>query len=471
MKIKNFNLNSKEVLMLFFRHLSNRLVIGSLTVVVFFCLSMTRVVAKDITIQVWSGGTNVNDAYRIDAITMAADILEKEAAIKGETLNITVDGKYDFDGWGGFKQAVTLAAEAKKAPHIVVTGHGDIAPWSQSGLIRPIENYVDFDSWPLNDLFENLVEISSFEGTIYGVPQDAESRPFFAWIPYLKKIGYSNSDIRAMPEKIRKGQYTLYDVLDDAKKIQDAGLVKPGYGWYPRVSKGGDYWQFYQSFGGKMMDSKSGKLLFDRNAMKKFYAFFAKAVEMGVTRKNHIGTPWDQWYSEVASGKAGLWHGGTWHYARYTGKEGLKGFFDKIMFSLIPAGDKNGRANTITHPLVYLVTNRGSEADAEIAAQLISIASEPRINTLHAIKSAHLGIAKSQMSVPLYSNDRWASEATQRLLPYASAQPNHTGFAPYFDAMWKGLQAAWTGQKSPESAVSDVEAELRANLGSDIIIR
>ena len=82
---------------------------------------------------------------------------------------------------------------------------------------------------------------------------------------------------------------------------------------------------------------------------------------MGVTRKNHIGTPWDQWYSEVASGKAGLWHGGTWHYARYTGKEGLKGFFDKIMFSLIPAGDNNGRANTITHPLVYLVTNRGSE--------------------------------------------------------------------------------------------------------------
>jgi inositol-phosphate transport system substrate-binding protein len=82
-----------------------------------------------------------------------------------------------------------------------------------------------------------------------------------------------------------------------------------------------------------------------------------------------------------------------------------------------------------------------------------------------------LGIAKSQQSVPLYSNDRWASEATQRLLPYANAQPNHTGFAPYFDAMWKGLQAAWTGQKSPESAVSDVEAELRANLGSDIIIR
>ena len=450
---------------------SKRFALGIIGVGVSFGLSLSPVMAKDITIQVWAGGSNVNDSYRVDAIAMAADILEKEAAILGEDLNITVETKYDFDGWGGFKQAVTLAAEANKAPHIVVTGHEDIAPWSQSGLIRPIENYVDFDTWPLSDLFENLVEIASYEGTIYGVPQDAESRPFFAWIPHLKAIGYSKADIRALPGKILSGNYTLYDVLDDAKKIQDAGLVKPGYGFYPRVSKGGDYWQFYLSFGGEMSDSKSGKLVFDRSAMKNFYTFFAKAVEMGVTRKNHIGTPWDQWYSEVASGKAGLWHGGTWHYSRYTGKEGLKDFFGNIVFGLIPAGDKNGRANTITHPLVYLVTNRGSEDDAQIAAQLVAIASEPRINTLHAIKSAHLGITKSQQNVPLYANNRWASEATKLLLPHASAMPNNTNFSPYFDAMWKGLEASWTGQKSPEKAVADVEAELRANLGNDIIIR
>ena len=175
-------------------------------------MSLNPSFARDITIQVWAGGSNVNDAYRVDAIVMAADILEKEAVIRGENLNITVETKYDFDGWGGFKQAVTLAAEAKKAPHIVVTGHGDIAPWSQSGLIRPIENYVDFDSWPLSDLFENLVEISSYEGVIYGVPQDAESRPFFAWIPHLKAIGYSDSDIRALPGKVQRKELSLIHI-------------------------------------------------------------------------------------------------------------------------------------------------------------------------------------------------------------------------------------------------------------------
>ena len=457
--------------MLLFKLYSKRVALSIIGFGMTLGLSLSPVIAKDITIQVWAGGSNVNDSYRVDAISMAADIMEKEAAILGEDLNIIVETKYDFDDWGGFKQAVTLAAEANKAPHIVVTGHEDIGPWSQSGLIRPIENYVDFDTWPLNDLFENLVGMASYDGTIYGVPQDAESRPFFAWIPHLKAIGYSKSDIRALPSNIESGKYTLFDVLNDAKKIQDAGLVKPGYGFYPRVSKGGDYWQFYLSFGGEMMDAKSGKLVFDRSAMKKFYGFFAKAVEMGVTRKNHIGTPWDQWYSEVASGKAGLWHGGTWHYARYTGKEGLKDFFGNIAFGLIPAGDKDGKANTITHPLVYLVTNRGSEDDAQIAAQLIAIASEPRINTLHAIKSAHLGITKSQVGVPLYANDRWATEATERLLPFASGQPNHIGFSTYFDAMWNGLEASWTGQKTPEKAVADAETELRANLGNEIIIR
>lgn len=426
--------------------------------------------AADMTITVWAGGSNASDVYRVDAIEMAADILAREAEIRGESINVTVDKKL-YDGWDDFKQAVTLAAESGNAPHIVVTGHEDIAPWANAGIIRKIEDLIDMDAWPVNDIFPNLIEISSYEGAVYGLPQDAESRPFFAWIPHMKAIGYSDADIAALPERVAGGEYTLYDVLEDAKKMQDQGVVAPGYGFYPRVSNGPDYWQFYQSFGGEMQDAASGKLIYDQGAMTRFYKFFADAVAMGVTRKNHVGTPWDQWYAEVASGKAGLWHGGTWHYARYTGKEGLTDFFDKIQFTLIPAGDAGGRPNTITHPLVYLVTNRGTDDDAFIAAELVKIASEPRINTLHAIKSAHLGIAKSQTSIELYSNDRWASEATERLLPSANAMPNNTDFGVYWTAMWKGLESAWTGQKSPEQAAADAAAELRNALGDRIVMR
>ncbi|MEM7737719.1 MAG: extracellular solute-binding protein [Deinococcota bacterium] len=425
---------------------------------------------QEVTIEVWAGGSNDNDHYRVDAIEMAADILEREMSIMGQEIDITVTGQL-YSGWDEFKQAFTLAAEAGEAPHIVVTSHADIAPWAQAGYIRPVEDYLDLGSWPLNNVYDNLWPISSFDGTVYAVPQDAESRPFFFWIPHMRAIGYSDADIAALPDAVLNGEYTLQNVLEDAKKMQDAGLVAEGMGFYPRVSNGPDYWQFYQSFGGDMFDEETGKLIFDAEVMTNFFQFFADAVDMGVTRKNHIGTEWDQWYAEVASGQAGLWHGGTWHYARYTGREGLDDFFGNVQFTLIPAGNEMGRANTITHPLVYLISNRGSEDDAFIAAELIKIATEPRINSLHAIKSAHLAIARAQSEVELYANDQWAASATDRLLPHANAMPNSVDFGTYWDAMWSNLEAAWTGTKTVEQAVADAQAEVEAALGDGVIIR
>ena len=442
----------------------------AIVITAILALASANVWAKDVTITVWAGGTGPNDVYRLDAIEIAAGLLSREAAIQGKPLTIKVEKKA-YPGWDDFKQAVTLSAQAGTAPDIVATGHEDIAPWSQSGLIVPIENFIDLDSWPVNDIYENLMQIASYGGVLYGLPEDAESRPFFFWKPHMKAIGYSDADIDALPAKIAAGNYTLANVLEDAKKMQDKGVVKPGYGFYPRPSNGPDYWQFYRSFGGEMDDPKSGKLVFDRAAMTRFYQFFVDAVAAGVTRKNFIGTPFDQWFAEVAGGKAGIWQGGTWHYARYVGQEGLKNFFDTVQFSLVPAGDKNGKPNTLTHPVVYLLTKHDDKDKMEIAAQLVEIASEPRINALHAIKSAHLAISKQELNIPFYSNDRWAREATQRLLPHANAMPNNSNFGVYWDVMWKGLEGSWTGQKTVEQAISEDETALKSSLGDKIIIR
>ncbi|MBX5148892.1 extracellular solute-binding protein [Rhizobium lentis] len=423
--------------------------------------------AKDVTITVWAGGTGPNDVYRLDAIDIAAQQLERQAALKGEELKIKVEKKA-YSGWDDFKQALTLAAEAKTAPNIVASGHEDIAPWSQAGLIVPIEDYVDLDAWPLNGIYENLLQIASYNGAVYGIPQDAESRPMFFWKPHMKAIGYSDADLDALPQNVQGGKYTMKNLLEDAKKMQDKGVVQPGYGFYPRPSNGPDYWQFYTSFGGTM--EEGGKLVFDKAAMQRTYQFFADAVKAGVTKKNHIGMPGDQWWKEVATGKAGIWDGGTWHYARLVNQEGLKDFFGNVIFTLIPAGE-GGKANTLTHPLVYLLTAGHDKEETDIAAQLITIASEPRINALHAVKSAHLGISEAESEVDFYSADRWTREATERLLPHANAMPNNSDFGKYWNIMWKNLEASWTGAKTVDAAIGDAESELKGTLGDKIVIR
>ena len=109
--------------------------LAALATTALISLGSAAVLAEDVTIQVWvGGGTGDENSYRLGAIEIAADILEREAAVGGDDLDITIDGRF-FDDWSAFKQAVTLGAEAGTAPHIVVSGHEDIAPWAQSGLI------------------------------------------------------------------------------------------------------------------------------------------------------------------------------------------------------------------------------------------------------------------------------------------------------------------------------------------------
>ncbi|MEO2038233.1 MAG: ABC transporter substrate-binding protein, partial [Martelella sp.] len=208
-----------------------------------------------------------------------------------------------------------------------------------------------------------------------------------------------------------------------------------------------------------------------KQAITDMYQFFVDAVEMGVTPKTYLGGEWDSWHTNVATGKYGAWHGGTWHKLQWENQYGLEDFFDTVSFSLIPAGNENGRANTITHPLVYLISTQGTDDDAAISAELVAVASEPRINALHAVQSGHLAIGEAETTIPFYANDRWASEATEKLLPYANSIPNNADFGIYWEAMFKGLESAWAGTTSVEDAVNQAQATVENGLGDQIIIR
>lgn len=87
---------------------------------------------------------------------------------------------------------------------------------------------------------------------------------------------------------------------------------------------------------------------------------------------------------------------------RYTTKAGNNDFFGTIQFALIQGGGANGAANTITRPLGYVLSQQSDDDAIAIAAELVEIGPGPRINALHAIKSAHLGNTNSETTVDLY---------------------------------------------------------------------
>jgi inositol-phosphate transport system substrate-binding protein len=49
--------------------------------------------------------------------------------------------------------------------------------------------------------------------------------------------------------------------------------------------------------------------------------------------------------------------------------------------------------------------------------------------------------------------------------------PNDAKLGTYWDIMWNGLLAAWTGDKSPEAAARDAATEAKSRLGDAIVVR
>lgn len=436
--------------------------------IIFFASSFAY--ARDVEIGFWTKNDPVD--YRNGSIEIAIMLLNEELKIEGSDVRVVANIRSWEGGkaWGALKQAYSLAMEAGKGPAIVLSGHEDIAVWGKSGLIQPVDDLLDLDSWPMNNVIEALWIPMTWNGRVWALPQDAESRPLYWWNKHLAKIGYSESDLESLSGKITSGTYTLDDVLKDAKKMQDQGVVQKGFGFYPRPKKGGDYWQFYKAFGGELQDSATGKLVLDKQALLAYYQFFYDAVfEYGVTSKNHIGTSWSNWHAAVTSGKAGIWHGGTWQQSEWVGMMGLDSFDENIGFGLIPAGKKGFKAVTLTHPLAYMISRNNDEV-SELAARVIAIATEPMINSLHAIKSSHLGVTKAQITQEFYKNNQWLAD-TSYLLEKAFSLPNNASFGQYDGIVWNALTAVWSGRSTPQEGVAMVVEELKATMGGKVIIK
>jgi inositol-phosphate transport system substrate-binding protein len=425
----------------------------------------------NITITVWVQANQVEE-YRAKNIVTAAERLNKE--LGGKT-TVTVEPTVDNSGWADYKKKVLLAFEGKTAPDIVLSGHEDVAPWSENGYIIPLDDLIQKYSATYDNIIPTLWKSTEYKGKRWAIPQDTEARPMFWSKPALQKLGWSQADIDALPEKIKNGEFTLYDLLDVAKQEQDKGIVPQGDGFWTRWGQGNDWYEFYYSFGGQIQDPATGKLVMVKDAWQKYYQYFYDVFNTyAVCRKDAIGASTSkQVYPGVTSGNVGWYFGGVWQWADWAtnyvaDKGGEQYLFDTLGYGLIPASTKGGKPTTVTHPLVYMVSAQSKYP--EIAFRLITLASADDLNTLHALSSTHLGISKTQANYPPYAEAKFLQSVTY-MLDYTNFIPNHAKFSVYDNITWKALTAVASGEMKPDQAVKLVEDELKAQMPDDVIFK
>jgi inositol-phosphate transport system substrate-binding protein len=420
----------------------------------------------EVELTVWAQANEV-ERWRVDGPIQAAELVTE--------YKLKVTGVRDDAGWADYKKKFTLAAEAGEAPDIVLSGHEDVPVWANAGYIVEFSDckarYPEFD-----DVIESLWDAGMWQGKLWAVPQDTEARPMYFNKTKLKELGWSDEEIASLPERIKNGDFTLDDLIATAKEAVQKGIVEPGYGYWHRPRKGGDFLQYYFSYGGRLYDPSQDKLVIVRDALEQWYAFQRRVVEEGITPENFIGTEWSVWHDTVSHGKVLFWNGGIWQWADWAANYvqdlgGQEYLFSFVGYALQPSGIRGKPGGTLSHPLVYMITSEkaSGKKNQDAACALLAKTTTPEINTLHAVGSTHLGILKSQANFPEYANDRLLSE-TLYMLDYNYYQPNHVMYGPYFDIVWDFMVKAENGELSPAEAAKGAVELLQTELGDVVIV-
>jgi inositol-phosphate transport system substrate-binding protein len=423
---------------------------------------------SDVELTVWANAVEV-EHWRGDGPALAAENVE--------TWNVTVDPFNDDSGdWAAYKRNFTLAADAGEAPDIILSGHEDVSVWSSAGYIVPFdecrESQPEFD-----DVIEALWPAATWDGQVWGVPQDTEARPMFFNKTKLAELGWSQEEIDSLPQRIQDGEFTLDDMIATAVEAVEAGVVEEGYGYWHRPTAGGDFIQYYVAYGGRLYDEAEDKLVVDRQALVDWYTFQRRVVEEGITPEDYIGTDFEVWHETVSNADNVLFfNGGIWQWSQWATNNvadlgGQDYLFENFGYALQPTGVEGGTGSTLSHPLIYMIASpqaSGSENQA-VACELLAKTTTAEINTLHAVESTHLGIVNAQSEYPDYTEDRLLSE-TLYMLDHNFYQPNHISYGPYFDALFNSMVLAENGDLSPEEAADEAIALLEAEIPDDVII-
>ena len=400
-------------------------------------------------------------------------VVEANAVLEadGDLRRVQVEIIQDNPDAGDYVTEFELASSTGDAPDIIVAAAINIGTWAASGIIADLTDllgdYPEFD-----DITPSLWAAMELNGRRYGVLQDGEARPLYFRKYVLAELGWAQDEIDSLPARLASGEYTWEDMFDTAEEAVAAGVVDPGFGWWPRPKQGPMFLAWYYGAGGSILDD-SGALVYDKAAAQIVYELVDDAADRGIILETRLDGDWDSWHNGVAYGNVLFWFGGSWQWAEWAelflqdlgGEEYL---FENVGFGPFPAIAAGANVpTTLTNPFAYMVSSDTEHLD--LALLVISKATTKELNTEHAVTSGHLGILTSQADYEPYTNAVFLSEVAP-ILEFTTFQPNSPFFSAWTEAYYLGIAGVLSGDLTPEEAVDVVVDQLENELGENAII-
>lgn len=465
-----------------------------------------------------------NSVLRMWGIVEAAEDINDIWARNGINVKITIERDW-VDSFQQQYENFVNQYELGRNGDFLVNSYIYIAPLAADGRLLDITEWVQayWDS-VFSDFYKPLMEAAQYQGKYYGIPQDTEARPLYIRKDVAQCMGWN---LEGLDEKVRNGEFTWYDVYAKAKEAVDKGCADWGL-IHRKGSVHPDLIQFIFAFGGKLYNPNTGKLVFDREAVYKFLSVEAAFADAGLLPRDIF--QWD-WATQIhptvvgdrkADGGVGntLFDiGGTWYWTEWQTKNYYKdpktGEFrpltpqevkERFYYTLFPAGEPGKEPVTLSQPFMWMIAaNAGKsnpnydnpdfrKAYQELAFLIIVAASDPEINAVHSVISAHVPVRKAASQ--LLNDPAWVEKLknlqlnfhddvinaikdivantadpiniqflanVSYMLDYTKLAPSHPAYDRLAKIYFEAADKVVKGDMSPEDAVGYIESKIRAD--------
>lgn len=417
-----------------------------------------------------SGVVTLNISHNMDftsipeSFVAAAQRLNEKYKAEGRDLRIEFNKDYQTIDWTEYQNAVTFAHKTGEAPDIFALSVVSAA--QKAGILLDITDVItENEQYYVPGSFNG----ATIGGKIYAFAPDLPVRVIYYSKADLAKIGWSQEEIEALPERIKSGEFTFEDFIALCGDVVAKGGAK--YGLVHRPGKGPDFLDVLMALGGKFY-TEDNKLLIDKEGLLRYFQFIYDNVHTRhITPNNLNQMGWTTIDALVGTGEAFAYFG-TVYSSNYVYKDAglsLEEFAASEQFVLFPKSQYTNAPFSVAAPQWV-----GISADTkypEICKDLIRelSANSPdllahhanAINVLSSVKAANK--EKEVLDNPLIGDITYMSD-------YAVTVPAIDGIDSFNSEIFKQTVALELGQTTPEKALSDMTAQIKLSV-KDVVVK
>jgi len=430
------------------------------------------------TVTVWADA-RVRTCW-LTYMAVAAAPLVTNHAIQVEATPLVME---DTTAW----QLMREAAAHGRAPDIVHIDVNALNDFMRAGYLIPLDSCIA--SHPeFTNIRPDVWRPAIFSGHVWGVPTEADVTALYFNKVALRKLGWSEARIEALPQHIQDGEWTFDDLRATAGEAIAKHIIAPGFGIWPIRAKDAQLYTLYLMGGGRAYDPVAGKPVINQRRLAEAIGLRRAMFRERLTAPFFEGVIGPVWNRNVARRDAFI--GGRVLFflddatewgnllAKLPGASATR-FLDELMgVALIPIA-KQGQAaragSFVSFNWFYALTSdtasSGRHHQAEACALLAKM-TLPVLNDLHTSVNGSASVMTARSpSVPAARHGYDMGAMIDHAWPMP-VQPPITGqtWAAYSGAFLETADHSEADTDSDSVLAGRMVDKLRQSLGDEVIV-